>query len=316
MMRLSRWQLIGAVLSVAWVLGAAIYQRNADVENADNFAKFAYRVCTDSKALNHDADLTSCEQERKEKLAIFLEGSWGNAASIALIPIPVAWLAAFILINFGRAVIIGFRAIIPWSTMTLPKKVFVIFSGLATLLAILFSFTVVLNLYVERQIPVMLGARVMVTQLGNDFVQVRGTWTREGSNGEGSKLGFPLQTSQINCYRSDNRCFEARASVSGNVLMTELVEYEVESWSNTTIVFKNEGLCASEVFTIDRKTESINGVGRQLNTDNEYCKRFQLNENNESRWSYHLTNGFDVYWELRQKARPLPLRLIQTLFSN
>ena len=36
----------------------------------------------------------------------------------------------------------------------------------------------------------------------------------------------------------------------------------------------------------------------------------------EKDWNYQLTNGFKIYWEQRQKARPLPLWLIQTLFGN
>ncbi|SRR5713101_3147421 len=41
-MRLTGWQRVGILLSVVWALGAGIYMRNADVERADNFAKFAY----------------------------------------------------------------------------------------------------------------------------------------------------------------------------------------------------------------------------------------------------------------------------------
>jgi hypothetical protein len=137
---------------------------------------------------------------------------------------------------------------------------------------------------------------------------------REGAT-EGSNMGFPLQTSRINCNRERHRCSEARASVSfGNLLVADLVEYEIESWSDTTIVFKDESICGSTVFTIDRKTEAVNGVGHLTNMDTDYCKRFVTTT--EKNWTFHLTDGFKVYWEQRQKARPLPLRLFQALFRN
>jgi hypothetical protein len=68
-------------------LGAAIHQRNTDVERAEDFAKWAYRVCSDAKSLAHDSDLASCEQEREKNLAIWLKGNWGNVAFMALVPI-------------------------------------------------------------------------------------------------------------------------------------------------------------------------------------------------------------------------------------
>jgi hypothetical protein len=46
-MQLTRLQRLGIILSIIWALGAGIHTRNADVERADNFAKFAYKVCSD-----------------------------------------------------------------------------------------------------------------------------------------------------------------------------------------------------------------------------------------------------------------------------
>jgi hypothetical protein len=33
-------------------------------------------------------------------------------------------------------------------------------------------------------------------------------------------------------------------------------------------------------------------------------------------WSYQLVKGFDIYWKLRQNARPLVLRVFQSFFGN
>ena len=311
-MRLKGWQRLGIVLSTIWAVGAAIYQRNLDVDRAEGFAKFAYRVCLDSKSLAHDPDLASCEQERQKNLTVWMKGSWGNVAFIALVPIPLGWLAVFILFNAGRAANIGFRTVVPWAALSLPKKGFVIFCVLASGAVVLFGLLYVLNLYVDTKVPVALGLKASVIQTGEDLVTAEGTWTRSGLT-EDSAMGYPLQTSHIECIRSKRRCLEARASVGGIILTSELVEYEVESWSATTIVFKNESLCISEVFTIDLKTESVNGAGHPINKDVEYCEKYGTKEES---WNYRLSNGFEVYWAERQKARPILLRIIQAFFGN
>lgn len=311
-MLLNGWLRLGIALSIIWAIGAAIYQRNADVERADNFVKWSDRVCHDTKAIEHDTDLSSCEKQREANTATWLKGSYGDVAFMALAPIPVAWLAVFVLWNIGRGAVIGFRPVVPWVTLTLPKKAFVAFSILATAAAVLFAVTMVLNLYVDSQVPVALGLHSLVIQTGDNLVTAEGTWTRQGV-GDGSKMAYPLQTSHINCDREKMLCVEARASVSGNLLTSKLVEYEVESWSATTVLMKNEAPCATEVFSIDLKTKTVNGEGHLTNKDGEFCKRF--GKGDEDHWSYRLSDGFKVYWEERQKARPLVLRLIQTLFG-
>jgi hypothetical protein len=95
--------------------------------------------------------------------------------------------------------------------------------------------------------------------------------------------------------------------------MSELVDYDVESWSDAAIVFRNDAFCAAEVFTVDLNTEAVTGAGHSTNTDTKLCKMLP---GKEESWRYQLSDGFKVYWEQRQKARPLPLRLIQTLFGN
>src|SRR5438445_9457022 len=121
-MRLNGWQRVGIVLSIMLVLGAAIYQCNADVEHAEDFAKFAYKVCLDNKSLAHDNDLASCEQEREKHLGVWLKGSWGNVALMALVSVPLGWLAAFILVYFGRSQVIGFWAMVRWCELNVPKE--------------------------------------------------------------------------------------------------------------------------------------------------------------------------------------------------
>ena len=311
-MRLNRWVLFGIFLSLLWIVGAAIYQRNADVEKAESFAKFSDRVCLDSKASAQDSDTSSCEKERERNIRVWMQGSWGNVAFMAIAPVPLGWLAVFILVYVGRGAVVGFRAVVPWSALSLPKKSFVVFCCLTVGAVVLLSGVSAMDLYVDTQVPVGLPPRAMVTKLETDVVIAEGTWVRSGSTAD-SALAFPLQTSHIMCSRTERRCTEARASVSNNLLTSELVDYELESWSATTIVFKNDALCSTEIFTIDLNTNSVNGVDRPINKDLEACKKYGAKERE---WGYRLSDGFNVYWAERQKARPIPLRVFQAFFGN
>ena len=82
-MRLNPWQLLGIVLSIIWAVSAAIYQRGADIDKAERFAKSAYGVCANGIALTHKNDLTSCDHQKEVNLAAFMKGSWGNVAFLA-----------------------------------------------------------------------------------------------------------------------------------------------------------------------------------------------------------------------------------------
>jgi hypothetical protein len=301
-------------LSIIWAVGVGIYTHNADVKRAERFAKFAYKICTDGKKLKHDPDLSSCDTERTKHLAEWMAGSDGNVASAALIPIPFAWLAAFILLYTVRAQLIGFRAVVPWATLTPLKKLFVAFCTLFTAAAVLVGVVAVMNLYIDTKVPVGLSTFVDVVKTGDNLVTVTGTWTRTDLTDD--TIMNPLQTSRIECNKEENRCTEALASVSGTdtyVLMADVVNYDIQSWTQDAIVLHREYPCSLEVFTIDLNTNAVSGAGHRINDDWTLCK---MDNNGKPEWAFQLSNGFNIYWELRKKARPLMLRVIQSVFGN
>ena len=102
-MRLNRWVWIGVLLSIIWAVGAAVNAHKSDIERANNWVKLSYDTCTSSKEMNHDADLSSCEAERKTTFKTWMDGSNTNAAIVALGPIPFAWFAVFLLSYAIRA---------------------------------------------------------------------------------------------------------------------------------------------------------------------------------------------------------------------
>ena len=76
-------------LSLIWAIGAGIHTRNADIERAESFVKFAYNTCTYGKEVRHETDLSSCDAERAQNLKTWMEGSTANVATAALGPIPL-----------------------------------------------------------------------------------------------------------------------------------------------------------------------------------------------------------------------------------
>ncbi len=314
-MQLTIWQKIGIVLSIIWAAGAALHQHNDTVEDAKNFGALSFNTCADTKDLAHDSNLSPCEQEKAKGVALFMQGDLANCALAALVPIPFAWIAVYVFAWFGRALLIGLPAVIPWRSLSLLRKIFVGIAAATSVAAASFGVMTALSFYTDSLTPVVPSPFSGVSESGENLVVAQGTWSREGSRGEGSAMAFPLQTSKIYCMKNENRCVESKASVSGNALIVDRIEYDLESWSPTTIVFTNETPCAKEVFTIDRKTQAVNGVGHHLESNLKMCNMRFAGEP-EREWKYHLVGGFKVYWDLRQKNRPAALRIIQAFFGN
>lgn len=103
--------------------------------------------------------------------------------------------------------------------------------------------------------------------------------------------------------------------MAGNVLTSEVVEHDVQSWTDQSIVIKDINLCVEEVYTIDRNTKTVSGVGRRINSDTTFCKLSPAAAG-ETEWGYRMENGFPIYWDVRSKARPWPLRVIQSFFGH
>ncbi len=309
-MNLNLWVRIGILLSVVWMVGAAVYTHSDDVKTASFWEKLDYDTCSTAKQLNHDTDLSSCDAKRKEAHKTWMEGDNESMAFVALAPIPFAWFAVFVLVYVGRAFFIGFPVVVPWKTLSRPKKLFVGFCCVLSALFVLVGVTWVLNLYVDTKVPVGISSFQDFTSR-DGFVTVTGTWTRTDLTDD--TIANPLQTSKIECDKAANKCIEAQASVSGTTMMTDLVYYDIQSWTPDAVVMRNDDLCATEIFTIDLNTKAVTGAGHSTHETDAFCAS---NHSDKKTWSFQLSNGFKTYWELRQKARPLPLRVIYSLFGN
>src|SRR5262249_7869078 len=160
------------------IIGAWIYQHNEDQDRAQWQASFSYNVCVQNKEIKHDTNLSECQQERAKTFSLFMEVAAGNAAFLALAPIPFAWIFAYVFIGLVRGWDVGYPIVLPWNKRPTPRKIFVAVGGLISAGAAFFAVTHVLNLYTDSLTPVALSPFKDVTKFGEDLVVVEGTWTR------------------------------------------------------------------------------------------------------------------------------------------
>jgi hypothetical protein len=101
-MRLNVWQRAGVVVSVLWAIGGGFYQRSHDVDFA---AKVAFGPC-DMNKFTVAKSYLDCGNAA---YASVLKDEWMNAASVAFVPILLAWLFVYVAIWTVRWVWAGRR---------------------------------------------------------------------------------------------------------------------------------------------------------------------------------------------------------------
>lgn len=85
-----------------------------------------------------------------------------------------------------------------------------------------------------------------------DYIGVTGSWVADSD--DAYFKDFPIQTSEINCYKSRGFCFEARAlkdSTYTGHLLASLLEYEIKSWEPNKVVAVLDGRAATIELTFD-----------------------------------------------------------------
>ena len=93
---------------MVWALGAGTWQREHDLGAAGTAASEMYQVCSEQYK-NANGPKADCTNEFERTWAAWLQGSWGNVAALAFVPIPLAWAAAYGLVGITRWVRRGFK---------------------------------------------------------------------------------------------------------------------------------------------------------------------------------------------------------------
>jgi hypothetical protein len=84
-----------------------VYQRNVDGERFGRSLDMSYRLCTEDRTRRNET-FTGCMDKASKDSWYLLEHSIENAVGMALIPIPLGWLAIYIVTWIVRWVKSGF----------------------------------------------------------------------------------------------------------------------------------------------------------------------------------------------------------------
>lgn len=175
-----------------------------------------------------------------------------------------------------------------------------------------------MNLYADSKVPASLGYETSVTIL-DGYVTAEGTWTSDKLIDKSSQILFPQQTSKIVCQLDKKQCVESRAMISHTAnspyLLTDLIEYEIKSWTKDSIVFVTGGICYDEIYTLDLNSKTVNGVEIFSNhaANDTFCTKPNASHINTT---FRLENGYTVYTKLKREASPWLLKVVFSLFGN
>ncbi len=128
--------------------------------------------------------------------------------------------------------------------------------------------------------------RWTVTDWGTEVVQppyptadglltVDGFWV---STSESKKLPLPLAV-KIECDRSQGVCREIGAQVSYGVLAPSLTEYTISSWTQTSVIADDHGMCSmAHRLTVNFTTKSVTVADYPTAVDpnqSKFCQQVQ-----------------------------------------
>lgn len=308
---LTKLQWIALLASLVWVLTSVNTSYDTRNSQANNFANLKFETCTENQIQNPPLNLKLCEAEKMAEYNEWMTDVISNAVIDALLPLPFVWLYGFIALIILRSLYVGYGTVVDFKSLSKVKKTFGYFCYFMSAMLLFITLMLYLENQVNQKVPALLGEKIRVWNYENRYVTVNGTWKSDNKRGE-SNLIFPMHTTKIRCVKETKTCEEARANLSNNkVLMVEMKSHEIESWTNSSIVFKEKQPCVEEIFTIDLITKSVNGIEKITNA--EGCGK-QSKDYEPA--SYRLVDGDVVYNELRKQNSPWLQRIIFSMFNS
>jgi len=317
MHRFTKWQKVGLLLSIIWIVAAMYIQYSESIDAASMIAKLKFDTCVSDSGEIANNSSGNCSQLKQQEYDLFMQSAWTNASVVAFLPLPIFWLYGLIFLTIVRCFRTGSRVVLDLSLLSKPKRFFAYFCYLFSAVTVLFLVLIAMGKHVDSKVPTYLGYETRIFQY-DDFVSAEGTWVNGNSLESQAPLFSPHQTSKIICRRNKATCVESKASIMfarGNAsLSAQLVEYEVKSWTKNSIVYSEQNLCSETIFTIDLNSKTVTGVERFANNapNKDFCQPKSSNKNTV----YKLENGYTVYNNLRKEASPYFLKLVFALFGN
>lgn len=196
------------------------------------------------------------------------------------------------------------------------RKVLFSIGAILITLFLMILFSIITVFIMNSKVPVtIIGSNVYTESWDNGSVFAEGTWEDvfERYNQKDNVFDTKLQISKIECRRDLNLCNEANALVSGSVLMADLKYFDIERWDDKFIIYSHRLMCISNVYTISRDTKQVSVV-TSLNKNAESisnCKGLEGTKDDIKR----LVDGYSIYQEMINEARPIWLIILGFIFS-
>lgn len=113
MLKLNGWRRIGVIASVAWVLGAYSYVSGRDVSKETNSAASFDVSCEVTLPLRSGSQQRrawnkECEKRADDILALETANDNTKEGEVALIPVPLGWGFAYLVLFLARWIRRGF----------------------------------------------------------------------------------------------------------------------------------------------------------------------------------------------------------------
>jgi hypothetical protein len=154
---------------------------------------------------------------------------------------------------------------------------------------------------IELAVPVGLigDGQVNVGSWDDGYVSTMGTWASDHE-----RHATPLNASDIRCYRDQQVCYEAQATIFAGYLSPNFERYPIVRWDNWSIEFGNDLPCVNYLYVIDRATQKLSGIRLKKDNTAEACGLI------ESDLRLSFVKGLDVVMTLRRENSPTALFLI------
>jgi len=106
-MKLNGWKRIGIVASIVWILGAGIYTLKATGNTDEKRASEIIQSCIEGGPYTKEFD-DACGRRGADYLRETGTSEWVEAASVALIPVPLGWGLTYLILFLVRWIRRGF----------------------------------------------------------------------------------------------------------------------------------------------------------------------------------------------------------------
>jgi hypothetical protein len=310
---LTKLQWIALLASLVWVLTSVNTSYDTRNNLANNFADSEFETCTENQIQNPPINLKLCEAEKLAEYNKWMTDVISNSVIDALLPLPFVWLYGFVALIILRSLYVGYGTVVDFKSLSKVKKAFGYFCYFMSAALLFITLMFHLENQVNQKVPARIGEKFRVWNYENRYVTVNGTWKSDNKRGE-SNLIFPMHTTKIRCVKETKTCEEARANLStseGRILMVDMKSHEIESWTNSSIVFKDRNTCFEKIYTIDLISQAVNGIEKIINA--EGCSKKSKDYEPET---YRLVDGDVVYNELRKQNSPWLQRIIFSMFNS